>query len=165
MPRSTTLRGVPRTAVVAASAALGAAALCLIVFSAGQRLLQLGVLLGLWSALIAAYLIVGTRPGVPGSDEAELLQVLSEQLGSLREEVTALRAEVVTALRAEVVDVVDAELAEFPPPAVELAQDESAAERRAGRRRSPEPDPSQARYQGRRRADGDPAGRLARVDV
>lgn len=190
---SWTVRGVPRGAVVAASAALGVAALCLIVFSTSQRQLQLGVLLGLWSALLGACVIVATRHGesdqvseaaVRRESELELVaslrreaeQVLSEQLASVREEVAALRAEVVPALRAEVVaalraevvdklDVVHAELVEFPPPAVDLAEKESAAERQqAGRRRAPEPERSNDRYQGRRRADGDPAGRFARAD-
>jgi hypothetical protein len=61
-------------------------------------------------------------------------------------------------------DIVQAELVQFPPPAVELTDDQSAAERQAGRRRAPESQPTDARYQGRRRAGGDPAGRFAQVD-
>jgi len=62
-------------------------------------------------------------------------------------------------------EIVDAELVEFPPPVGELPDEQSVAERRAGRRRAPEPEPSDLRYQGRRRADGDSAGRFARADT
>jgi hypothetical protein len=276
---------VPRLAAVTAAAALGAAALCLVVFGTSQKQLQLGVLLGLWSALLAACLLVVTRHGESDqTSEAELAEVrsraaelheaqlqlvagqheqletarqayfaqeielrqfgelqlardaaarqeselkleislrrdiervLSEQLAPLREEVAALRAEVVDKLggqlRLERIEttrvigsdlealqheirrlaaanpqglaaparaaatstparperqaagIVDAELVEFPPPAAELP-DQSDAERRAGRRRAADPEPSDPRYQGRRRAGGDSPDRFARAD-
>jgi hypothetical protein len=288
MPRratSWTFRGVPRIAVVATSAALGAAALCLVVFGSSQRQLQVGVLLGLWSALIAAYLVVGARHGESGqtseadladirsrladlregqltvvagqqeqleearqahvAQEIELRQfgerqcareaaarreaelkleislrreidrVLSEQLASLRAEVAALRAEVVDklggqlrleriettrvigsdleALQHEIrrlaaanqhglaaparaastsapagperqaAEILDAELVQFPPPALDLTDGQSAAQR-AGRRRAPESESSNVRYQGRRRAEGDQASRSDGAD-
>jgi hypothetical protein len=283
---SGTFGGLPRTAAVAASVALGAAALCLVVFGTSQKQLQLGVLLGLWSALIGACLVFGTRRGQPGqpaeaelaearsratelheaqlkvfaeqqeqlqeakqasfSQEIELRQfgelqlareaqarreselaleaslrceierVLAEQLGSLREEVAALRAEVfdklggqlrleriettrvigsdLEALQHEIrrlaaasqegiaapaqpvrtrpaqefpprpAEIVDAELVEFPPPAAELPDARTLAEERAGRRRAPDSGQGEARYQGRRRADSDPAGRFVQAE-
>ncbi|MEO7261450.1 MAG: DUF6779 domain-containing protein [Jatrophihabitantaceae bacterium] len=336
MPRPTTsgtFRGAPRVAVIAVAVVLGALALCLVVFGTSQKQLQLGVLLGLWAALIAACLIFADRRGQPeaetaagldraeaaelgearlqiialqqeqletarqahSSQEVELRQsselqlareagarreselglesslrreierVMIEQLGSLREEVAALRAEVVDKLGGQVrleriettrvigsdlealqheirrlasgradsfaaparavpaspagwgvptspaertgqerpSDIVEAELVEFPPPVTALppaspptaaglpgfpslprlsplqddlgllsdvrahrAQAELAAEQRSGRRRAPDPEqaPEDPRYQGRRRADGDPAGWLAAGD-
>jgi Domain of unknown function (DUF6779) len=201
MPRfiaSLTLWSLRRIALGAASAALGGAALGLIVFSSSQRQLQLGVLLGLWSALLAAYLIVGRhgesgqtelahpRPSGAEPDEAaarrtelelelslrrEIEQMLSEQLGSLRAEVAALRAEVVDKLGGQLglerigttrlTEPVYAEFVEFPPPPVELA-DEQFAER--GRCRAQEAEPANVRYQGRRRADENSAARFARAD-
>lgn len=272
---------MPRTAAVATAAVLGAAALCLVVFGTSQKQLQLGVLLGLWSALIAAWLIFRPAQSDPAT-EAELAEVrsqaaqlheaqlevvagqqeqleadrqayfaqeielrrfgelqfardaearreadrtlefslrreiervLAEQLGSLREEVAALRAEVVDklggqlrleriettrvigsdleALQHEIrrlaavnqesitapartvlasgaerrsAEIVDAELVEFPPPTAQLADVQLVVERPGGRRRAPEPDSGEPRYQGRRRADGEPAGRFVRLD-
>ena len=276
---SGTLRGALRMVAVAASAVLGTAALCLVVFGASQKQLQLGVLFGLWSVLIAACVIFGfTRGESEETSEAELAEirsrtaelheaqlkvvagqqeqleaarqayfsqeielrqfgelqfareaaarreselklevalrreverVLSEQLGSLREEVAALRAEVVDKLggqlrleRIETTRVIgsdlealqheirrlaaanqqglaaparvvtastparpehqDAALAGFPPPAAELSDDQFAGGQQAGRRRAPES--AEARYQGRRRADSDPADRFARAE-
>jgi len=280
---SGTYAGLPRALAVAASAALGIAAVFLVVFGESQRQLQLGVLLGLWSALIAACLVFGNQGGRSGqAAEAELAearsraaelhkaqlkvvaeqrdqlaaarqatfsqeielrqfgelqlareaqarreaernleislrreieQVLVEQLGSLREEVAALRAEVfdklggqlrleriettrvigsdLEALQHEIrrlaaasqesiaapaptvlsqgfqrrpADIVDAELVEFPPPAVELPDARIGAEQRAGRRRAPEADQAETRYQGRRRADNDPAARFVQAE-
>lgn len=283
---SGTFAGLPRALAVVASAVLGIAAVFLVVFGESQRQLQLGVLLGLWSALIAACLVFGNQGGQSGQTaEAELAeartraeelheaqltafaeqreqletarqatftqeielrqfgelqlareaqarrdaernleislrreveQVLVEQLGSLREEVAALRAEVfdklggqlrleriettrvigsdLEALQHEIrrlaaasqesiaapaptalsrtaqefqrrpADIVDAELVEFPPPAAELPDARIVAEQRAGRRRAPETNQGETRYQGRRRADNDPAGRFAQVE-
>jgi len=274
---SGTVRGGLRIAAVAASAVLGAAALCLVVFGTSQKQLQLGVLFGLWSTLIAACVIFGFTRGEPEetpeaelaeiqsraaelheaqlkvvagqqeqleaarqayySQEIELRQfgelqfareaaarreselkleitlrreverVLSEQLASLREEVAALRAEVVDKLggqlrleRIETTRVIgsdlealqheirrlaavnqqglaapgrtitaqparpERELVGFPPPAAELPDDQFAGEQQAGRRRAPEPEAGEARYQGRRRADSDPADRFARAE-
>ena len=70
--------GMARKAAVAASAVLGAAAVCLVVFGASQKQLQLGVLLGLWSALIAAFLIFRTGPAQSDqTPDAELAEVQS----------------------------------------------------------------------------------------
>ena len=88
MPRlatSWTVRGVRRTAAVAASAGLGAAALCLVVFGASLKHAQLGVLLGLWSALIAAFLIFGGRPDEPGRASAEEVAEARAQAAELHE--------------------------------------------------------------------------------
>ena len=121
---------VRRAALVATAAALGLAALCLVVFGTSQRESQGGVLLGLWGALIATFAVFGPRRELAaarqdyiaqeiglrqfgelqlvrdtaGRREAELNlerslrheieRVMSEQLGALREEVAALRAEV-----------------------------------------------------------------------
>ncbi|HEY0168379.1 MAG TPA: hypothetical protein VGB75_15160 [Jatrophihabitans sp.] len=82
MPRlatSWTFQRVPRTAATAAAAGLGVAALCLVVFGTSQKLLQLGVLLGLWSALIAAFRIFGAGHGRPDNlAEAELAEARSQ---------------------------------------------------------------------------------------
>ena len=284
---SRTLRGWVRIAAVAGSAGLGVAALCLVVFGTSQKQLQLGVLLGLWSVLIAACVIFGlTREEPEDTSEAELAEirsraaelheaqlkvvagqqeqleaarqayfsqeielrqfgelqfareaaarreselkleislrremerVLSEQLGSLREEVAALRAEVVDKLggqlrleRIETTRVIGSDLealqheirrlaavneqgltapartvaAELPGSkfsaelpggqftaelpggqfTAELPDDQFTGEQPAGRRRAPEPEPAEPRYQGRRRADSDPADRFARAD-
>ncbi len=42
---------------------LGLVAVCLVVFGTSQKQLQIGVLLGLWAGLIAAFLMVGPRRG------------------------------------------------------------------------------------------------------
>lgn len=321
MPRaatSWTLRGVSGKAAIAASAVLGALALCLVLFGSSQKQVQLGVLLGLWAALIAAFLLVdrGAQPALEHAAELdraraeaaelheaqlkvvaaqqeqleaarqahfaqeielrrfseqqldraasahreselaaevslrrEVERVLVEQLGALREEVTALRAEVVDKLggqlrleriettrvigsdlealqheirrlaasRTDSVaaagsvgssptarpgqdapgDIVDAELVDFPPPAIALPSTSSAGAQFVGlprlsplqdddlgllagpqahsaetgraeqrRRHASDPDrrSEELRYQGRRRADGDPAGWFARLD-
>jgi len=57
--------GLWRIALIAVSAGLGVAAVCLVVFGTRQKQLQLGVLLGLWGALIAACLIFRTRRSEP----------------------------------------------------------------------------------------------------
>lgn|GEM_PF-2845131 len=51
-----------RAALTGLAVALGAVAVWLVVFGAGRQQVQVGVLLGLWAALIAAFLFVGTRP-------------------------------------------------------------------------------------------------------
>jgi hypothetical protein len=66
MPRpatSWTSPGLPRTALIALSAGLGLGALCLVLFGSSRQQVQLGVLLGLWAALVAASLIAGSRGG------------------------------------------------------------------------------------------------------
>src|SRR6185503_4730031 len=52
-----------RSLAVLLAAALGVAAVCLVVFGTKQKQLQIGVLLGLWAGLIGAFLIFGTRRG------------------------------------------------------------------------------------------------------
>ncbi|HST50185.1 hypothetical protein [Jatrophihabitans sp.] len=52
-----------RSGLVALVIVLGAAAVWLVVFGAGRQQVQVGVLLGLWAALIAAFLLVGNRGG------------------------------------------------------------------------------------------------------
>ena len=121
----------------------------------------------------------------------EIERVLCEQLGSLREEVAALRAEVVDKLggqlrleRIETTRVIGSDLEALQHEIRRLAavrQDSLAAPPRvvspgmpgqpggepgAGRRRAPDPEPESAedRYQGRRRADSDRTERFARLD-
>ncbi len=52
-----------RAGFVLLAIALGGVAVWLVVFGAGRQQVQIGVLLGLWAALIAAFLFVGTRSG------------------------------------------------------------------------------------------------------
>jgi hypothetical protein len=52
-----------RSLAVLVAAALGLAAVCLVVFGTTQKQLQIGVLLGLWGGLIGAFLIFGARRG------------------------------------------------------------------------------------------------------
>lgn len=93
---------MPRTAVVAVSAVLGAVALCLVLFGGGQRRVQLGVLLGLWSALIAAFAITGARAGQPATEQAGELDQARAQAAELHEaqlKVVALQQEQLEAAR------------------------------------------------------------------
>ena len=50
-----------RTALIVGAAALAVAAVCLVVFGTTQKQLQIGVLLGLWGGLIAAFVAFGAR--------------------------------------------------------------------------------------------------------
>jgi hypothetical protein len=50
-----------RIAGIVAAGALGLVAVCLVVFSTTQKQTQIGVLLGLWGALIAAFVVFGSR--------------------------------------------------------------------------------------------------------
>lgn len=120
--------GLTRIASTVLAVVLIVAAVFLVVFGHSQKQAQLGVLLGLWGALVGAFLVAGSRRGQPDpvhspqalqlrtfgelqlSREAaarreanlalelslrrELERVLSDQLGALRGEVAALRAEV-----------------------------------------------------------------------
>ena len=52
-----------RSLVVLVAALLGLAGVCLVVFGTTQKQLQIGVLLGLWAALIGAFLMFGARRG------------------------------------------------------------------------------------------------------
>lgn len=60
-----------RTGLIVLATVLGAVALWLVLFGAGRQQVQAGVLLGLWAALIAAFLVVGHR-GQDGELAAEL---------------------------------------------------------------------------------------------
>jgi hypothetical protein len=124
--------GLWRLAVVAVSAGLATVAVCLVVFGTSQKQVQLGVLLGLWAGLLAAYLMYGSRHAEPepapvaeweearaqaselhqaqlkvatmqqeqleAAKQAHFSQQIASELGSLREEVAALRAEVLDKL-------------------------------------------------------------------
>jgi len=99
---SRTLRDVRRTALIALSAALGVAALCLVVFGSSPKQLQLGVLLGLWAALIAAFLIFGPRRGQPDADTTAELDQARAQAAELHDaqlKVVALQQEQLEATR------------------------------------------------------------------
>jgi hypothetical protein len=102
---------------------LGAVAACLIAFSSSAKPIQLGVIAGLWSALLGAVAIYGVRrqhapasplghvlaggdatagtdndqplPDLERSDFVVIAQALSEQLAQVSAEVTALRGELV----------------------------------------------------------------------
>jgi hypothetical protein len=105
MPRadtSWTFPGVSRIAVIAVAAALGATALCLVVFGTSQKQLQLGVLLGLWACLIAA-LVLGARRGQPDDRdpmaEFERAQAQAAELHEAQLKVVALQQEQLEAAR------------------------------------------------------------------
>ncbi len=55
--------GLQRVIAIGLAAALGIAAVCLVVFGTTQKQLQVGVLLGLWGGLTAAFLVFGSRRG------------------------------------------------------------------------------------------------------
>src|SRR6185437_6052897 len=55
--------GFRRFVAIVLAAGLGVAAVCLVVFGTTQKQLQVGVLLGLWGGLIAAFLTFGARRG------------------------------------------------------------------------------------------------------
>ncbi len=64
MPRRDRARaplGFWRIAGLVLAAALGLAAVCLVVFGDSQKQLQVGVLLGLWGGLIGAFMVYGSR--------------------------------------------------------------------------------------------------------
>ncbi|MDQ1721707.1 MAG: hypothetical protein QOI26_1441 [Pseudonocardiales bacterium] len=87
--------------VIAVSAGFGAAAVCLVVFGTSQKQLQLGVLLGLWAALIAACLIFGTGRGQPDAEAAELEQARAQaaEVHEAQLELVALQQEQLEAAR------------------------------------------------------------------
>jgi hypothetical protein len=74
-----------RTALLGLAVGLGVAALCLVVFGSSQRQLQLGVLLGLWAALIAACLQVFVRDGRPDEEPARQVADARTQAAQLHE--------------------------------------------------------------------------------
>jgi len=55
--------GFRRFVAIVLAAGLGLAAVCLVVFGTTQKQLQVGVLLGLWGGLTAAFLVFGSRRG------------------------------------------------------------------------------------------------------
>jgi hypothetical protein len=91
-----------RMAAITVSAGLGAAAVFLVVFGSSQRQLQLGVLLGLWGALIAASLRLGARHAQPDPAAAEELDGARARATELHEaqlKVAALQQEQLEAAR------------------------------------------------------------------
>lgn len=89
-------------AAIAVAAVLGVAALCLVLLGASQRQVQLGVLLGLWSALIAAFLVVdarGAQPAVEPASELEQARAQAAELHEAQLKVVALQQEQLEAAR------------------------------------------------------------------
>jgi hypothetical protein len=77
--------GLWRIVPVVLSAALGLAAVCLVVFSTSQKQIQIGVLLGLWGGLIAAFVVFGSRRTHQGSElQAAELQAMRQQAAELQ---------------------------------------------------------------------------------
>ncbi len=72
-------------AAIAVAGALGTAAVCLVVFGVSQKQLQLGILLGLWSALLGAFLIFGERGDGSAADPAAGLEQARAQAAELHE--------------------------------------------------------------------------------
>jgi hypothetical protein len=105
MPQPAALRsltGFWRTAVIGAAAGLGAAAVCLVVFGTTLRQQQLGVLLGLWGAVIAASLIFGSRrahPDVAAAAELEQARAQAAELHEAQLKVVAQQQEQLQAAR------------------------------------------------------------------
>ncbi len=91
-------RGVWRVVGLCVAAALGVAAVVVVVFAHTQRQQTVGLLIGLWGALIGFFL--GPRRGAPNDDHAQLRQLELRHDQELQLEVT-LRREIETALRAE----------------------------------------------------------------
>lgn len=63
-----------RSLAVLLAALLGLAGVCLVVFGTTQKQLQIGVLLGLWAALIGAFLVFGARRGQAEQAAAQLAE-------------------------------------------------------------------------------------------
>ena len=76
-------RGFWRLLSMVVSAGLGLAAVCLVVFSTSQKQTQIGVLLGLWGGLIAAFGVFGARRTQHGGDVADL-RALQQQTAELQ---------------------------------------------------------------------------------
>jgi hypothetical protein len=74
--------GFLRAAAVFLASVLGVVAVVLIVFSASQKQTQIGVLLGLWAALIGAFLAFGARRGTP--DVEAVQRTLETKTAELR---------------------------------------------------------------------------------
>ncbi|HEX8078907.1 MAG TPA: hypothetical protein VF557_01720 [Jatrophihabitans sp.] len=88
MPRAATLwtaRGGWGKAVIAVAAVLAVAALCLVLLGTSQKQVQLGVLLGLWAALIAAFLVVDARDVQPVIEPAAELDRARARAAELHE--------------------------------------------------------------------------------
>src|SRR6185437_15895993 len=75
--------GLRRLVVIGLAVALGLAAVCLVVFGTTQKQLQVGVLLGLWGALTAAFLAFGPRRGQ--ADQGERLAEAEARANQLHE--------------------------------------------------------------------------------
>jgi hypothetical protein len=72
-----------RSLAVLLAAALGLAAVCMVVFGTTQKQLQIGVLLGLWAGLIGAFLIFGARRGL--AEQAAQLAETEQRARELHE--------------------------------------------------------------------------------
>jgi hypothetical protein len=89
--------GLRRVVLIGSAAALGVAAVCLVVFGTTQKQLQVGVLLGLWGGLIAAFLTFGARRGqleqaerlVEAESRASQLQDARLQVSELQRQLEA----------------------------------------------------------------------------
>jgi hypothetical protein len=75
--------GLRRVILIGSAAALGVAAVCLVVFGTTQKQLQVGVLLGLWGGLIAAFLTFGARRGQ--LEQAERLVEAESRVSQLQD--------------------------------------------------------------------------------
>jgi hypothetical protein len=65
------------------AAGMGLAAVCLVVFGTSQKQLQIGVLLGLWGGLIAAFLVFGARRSQ--AEQSERLAEAEQRANQLHE--------------------------------------------------------------------------------
>ncbi|HEX4727297.1 MAG TPA: hypothetical protein VH298_05840 [Jatrophihabitans sp.] len=75
--------GLRRVVAIGLAAALGLAAVCLVVFGTTQKQLQVGVLLGLWGGLTAAFLVFGSRRGQ--AEQGERLAEAESRANQLHE--------------------------------------------------------------------------------
>jgi hypothetical protein len=94
--------GFWRIAAIVVSAGLGAAAVCLVVFGTSQKQLQLGVLLGLWGALIAACLLFGARrarPDLAAAVEPDEARAQATELHEAQLKVATMQQEQLEAAR------------------------------------------------------------------
>src|SRR5439155_21005745 len=77
--------GFWRIVSVVLAAGLGLAAVCLVVFSTSQKQIQIGVLLGLWAGVIAAFVVFGARRSQQGSElQAAELETVQQQAAELQ---------------------------------------------------------------------------------
>ena len=133
MPRrkpTSSRSGFWRILAIAAAAALGVAAICLVVFSSSAKQIQIGVLLGAWAAFLAAPVIFGSRrsqlaEASANAPDAQTADAHASELQAARRQVADLRAAQLEATR-DVHQVHELELRRFGE--LELARE--TAERR-----------------------------------